>query len=103
MDGVRLRRQTPGATTMDIQPFDESDAEAVIALWAAGFAYPAPHNDPAAVIRHKLAVQRELFFVPRLGGALVGTVMGGYDGHRGWVYFLAVSPEARRQGVGTAL
>jgi ribosomal protein S18 acetylase RimI-like enzyme len=75
----------------------------VIALWKSVFAYPAPHNDPATVIRDKLAVQRDLFFVALLDGALVGTVMGGYDGHRGWVYSLAVSPPARRRGVGTAL
>ncbi len=67
------------------------------------FAYSAPHNAPATVIRHKLAVQRDLFLVAVCDGALVGTVMGGYDGHRGWVYSLAVSPLARRRGVGTAL
>jgi len=44
-----------------------------------------------------------LFFVALLDGVLVGTVMGGYDGQRGWVYSLAVSPPARRQGIGTAL
>jgi maltose O-acetyltransferase len=88
---------------MEIRPFEEADAEAVMALWTTIFAYIAPHNDPAAVIRHKLAVQRDLFFVASLGGVLVGTVMGGYDGHRGWVYSLAVAPQARRRGIGTAL
>ena len=67
------------------------------------FGYTSPHNDPATVIRLKLAVQRDLFFVARLDGRLVGTVMGGYDGHRGWIYSLAVGPEVRRRGVGTAL
>src|SRR5262249_20070488 len=51
----------------------------------------------------KLAVQRDLFFVALIDGVLAGTVMGGYDGHRGWVYSLAVRPEVRRRGVGTAL
>jgi ribosomal protein S18 acetylase RimI-like enzyme len=88
---------------MDIRPFHEADEDAVVALWASVFAYPAHHNDPATVIRHKLAVQRELFFVAVEGDALLGTVMGGYDGHRGWIYSLAVHPEARRRGVGTAL
>jgi ribosomal protein S18 acetylase RimI-like enzyme len=88
---------------MDIRPFRESDEADVIALWADVFAYPAAHNDPATVIRHKLAVQRELFFVAVLDGAVVGTVMGGYDGHRGWIYSLAVRPEVRRRGIGTAL
>jgi ribosomal protein S18 acetylase RimI-like enzyme len=44
-----------------------------------------------------------LFFVARLDGLLVGTVMSGYDGHRGWVYSLAVGSEVRRRGSGTAL
>ena len=50
-----------------------------------------------------MTVQRDLFFVALLDGKLVGTVMGGYDGHRGWVYSLAVTPELRRRGIGTAL
>jgi ribosomal protein S18 acetylase RimI-like enzyme len=88
---------------MEIRPFDETDSEAVIALWTIVFAYPAPHNDPATVIQHKLAVQRDLFFVAVLNGALVGTVMAGYDGHRGWIYSLAIAPSFRRRGIGTAL
>jgi hypothetical protein len=68
---------------VDIRPFQVSDVADVIALWFGVFDYAAPHNDPATVIRHKLAVQRELFFVARLDGRLLGTVMGGYDGHRG--------------------
>jgi ribosomal protein S18 acetylase RimI-like enzyme len=73
------------------------------ALWTAVFAYPAPHNEPTRVIRDKPAVQPELFFVALLDGVLVGTVLGGYDGHRWWLYSLAVSPQARRQGIGTGL
>jgi ribosomal protein S18 acetylase RimI-like enzyme len=88
---------------MNIRPFQESDESSVIALWTAVFAYSAPHNDPASVIRHKLAVQRDLFFVALLDGVLVGTVMGGYDGHRGWVYSLTVAPQVRRRGIGAAL
>jgi ribosomal protein S18 acetylase RimI-like enzyme len=88
---------------MDIRPFHESDEPDVIALWSEVFGSTAAHNRPAALIRQKLAVQRELFFVARLGGRLAGTVMGGYDGHRGWVYSLAVRPDLRRRGVGTAL
>jgi len=88
---------------VDIHAFHESDAEQVTALWTAVFGYAAPHNQPAAVIRGKLAVQRDLFFVALLDGKLVGTVMGGYDGHRGWIYCLAVAPEVRNRGIGTAL
>jgi ribosomal protein S18 acetylase RimI-like enzyme len=88
---------------MEIRPFQESDEQDVVALWRAVFGYPAPHNDPAFVIQCKLAIQRDLFFVALLDGRLVGTVLGGYDGHRGWIYSLAVSPGARRRGIGTAL
>jgi ribosomal protein S18 acetylase RimI-like enzyme len=88
---------------MQIRVFDEADEPAVIALWKQVFAYPEPRNDPAAVIRHKLATQRNLFFVAVDGAKVVGTVMGGYDGHRGWIYSLAVDPAHRGQKVGTAL
>jgi ribosomal protein S18 acetylase RimI-like enzyme len=50
-----------------------------------------------------LAVERDLFFVAAVDGAVVGTVMGGYDGHRGWVYSVAVDPRHRRRGIGAAL
>jgi ribosomal protein S18 acetylase RimI-like enzyme len=88
---------------MEIRPYHESDQASVIALWKSVFAYGAAHNDPARVIEHKLAEQRELFFVAEANGSVIGTVMGGYDGHRGWIYSLAVKPEARRRGIGSAL
>jgi len=88
---------------MEIRVFRESDEPAVVALWTTVFGYAAPHNQPATDIRCKLSVQRELFFVAILDGHLIGTVMGGYDGHRGWIYRLAVAPDFRRRGVGTAL
>lgn len=59
-----------------IRPFLEADTSDVVARWCEVFAYSAPHNEPEAVIKHKLSVQRELFFVARLDGVLVGTVMG---------------------------
>jgi ribosomal protein S18 acetylase RimI-like enzyme len=88
---------------VDIRPYHESDEGSVVALWTNVFGYSAPHNDPLRVIGQKRAFQRELFFVALLEGSLVGTVMGGYDGHRGWIYSLAVSPETQRRGIGTAL
>jgi ribosomal protein S18 acetylase RimI-like enzyme len=88
---------------MEIRVFDESDEQDVIALWSRVFAYREPRNDPARVIRHKIAAQPELFFVAIVEGKTVGTVMGGYDGHRGWIYSLAVDPGHRKQKIGTAL
>jgi ribosomal protein S18 acetylase RimI-like enzyme len=88
---------------MQVRPYDDADEAAVIALWNEVLPDDAPHNDPATAIRNKLAVERDLFFVAIEGAIIVGTVLGGYDGHRGWVYSLAVRPQHRRCGVGSAL
>ena len=89
------------ATT--VRPFAPADREAVVALWVdAGLT--RPWNDPRADIERKLAEQPELFFVAtRPDGELVGTVMAGYDGHRGWLNYLATSTAARGTGAGRAL
>ena len=88
---------------MEIRPYIESDEQAVVALWREVFGYKEARNDPAASIRRKLAVQRELFFVARIEGELAGTIMAGYDGHRGWLYAIAVHPDCRRTGLGSRL
>ena len=88
---------------VEIRPFRESDEQAVIDLWRAVSLSSAPHNDPATALRTKLAVDRDLLLVAAVGGAVIATVMGGYDGHRGWVYAVAVRADHRRRGVGSAL
>lgn len=88
---------------MQIRRYQESDERAVIELWRAVSLSTAPHNDPAKALRKKLAIDRDLLLVAEVEGNVVGTVMGGYDGHRGWVYAVAVRSDHRRQGVGTAL
>ena len=75
----------------------------VVGLWQRVFAYESPHNAPQFVIDKKLAVGDGLFFVAEAEGTVVGSVMAGYDGHRGWIYSLAVLPEYRRRGVGSRL
>lgn len=60
-------------------------------------------NDPRKDIARKLTVQPELFLVGEIGERIVATVMAGYDGHRGWVNYLAVVPKHRRQGFGRVL
>lgn len=83
----------------EIRPFEARDGEAVVALWhACGLV--VPWNDPVKDIERKLRVQGEMFLVGSLGGGLVATVMAGYEGHRGWINYLAVAPEQRRQGLG---
>ena len=88
---------------MQIRTYEPRDEQGVIRLWRSVFAYDTPHNDPATVIEKKLAYNRELFFVGIEGDAIVGTVMGGYDGHRGWIYLLAVDPMNQRKGFGATL
>jgi ribosomal protein S18 acetylase RimI-like enzyme len=86
-----------------VRPFCEDDEPSVIALWKEVFADDPPRNDPRAVVRRKLGVQRELFLVGDLHGDVVGTVISGFDGYRGWVYHLAVHPSCRRRGFGRQL
>ncbi|MDR3457745.1 MAG: GNAT family acetyltransferase [Verrucomicrobiae bacterium] len=87
-----------------ITPFSEiAHREQVIALWHAVFGYEAAHNRPALVIGKKVAAADGLFFVALAGAEVVGTVMAGYDGHRGWIYSVAVSPAHRRRGIGSQL
>jgi len=86
-----------------IRPYSESDEAAVAELWRQVFPGSPSWNHPETDIQRKLSVQRELFLVAALGSEIVGTAMAGYDGHRGWVYYVAVSPRHRRQGIGTAL
>ncbi len=88
---------------MEIRPYEDEDLSAVVGLWRAAFPDAPPWNEPSADIARKLEVQRELFVVATDGGEIVGTAMAGYDGHRGWVYSVAVSTEHRRRGIGTAL
>ena len=74
-----------------------------IALWNLVFPDDPPWNSPPEVIRRKLSVQRELFLVCLSDKALVGTVLAGFDGVRGWVHKLAVHPDYQRQGIATRL
>ncbi len=87
---------------MKIRTFQPGDEAAVIALWQE-CGLTRPWNDPRADIARKLTEQPELFVVGTVGTTLVATAMIGFDGHRGWVYYLAVSPEHRRRSYGRAL
>ena len=100
------------STGFAIRAFHRRDTDAVVALWEdAGLT--RPWNDPRADIERKLAVQPELFLVaeetPQTQAAsgaearIVGSVMAGYDGHRGWLYYLATASDRRGAGIGRAL
>jgi ribosomal protein S18 acetylase RimI-like enzyme len=87
---------------MHIRPFDIDDQAAVVALWEQ-CGLTRPWNDPHKDVSRKLKVQPELFLVGEENAALVATVMAGYEGHRGWVNYLAVAPAFRGHGFGRAL
>lgn len=87
---------------MRIRPYANADEAAVIALWQRCELTRA-WNDPKKDIERKLAVRPDLFLVGEEGGEVIATAMAGYEGHRGWVNYLAVSPERQRQGLARAL
>ncbi|TDA43983.1 GNAT family acetyltransferase [Burkholderia pyrrocinia] len=96
------------ADAVAIRPFERADTDAVLAVWRDAFpqydeAGAPPHRDPLRSIELKLATQPELFFVATSGARIVGTLMAGFDGHRGWLYSFGVANDARRLGVGRAL
>ncbi|QAY73707.1 GNAT family acetyltransferase [Agromyces protaetiae] len=99
--------QSATAGSPRIRPFAVADTEPVVALWRAS-GLVKPWNDPYRDIERKLTVQPELFLVAEASAAgaaarVVGTAMVGYDGHRGWVNYLAVDVSLRGGGLGRAL
>ncbi len=87
---------------MLIRRYQPIDRQPVIDLWTSVFNDKQPHNSPARMIDAKLAVD-DLIFVALLDTQVVGSCMAGYDGHRGWLYAVAVVPQYRRNGTGAAL
>ena len=88
---------------IEIRPYDSKDHAQVVALWSKVFKDDPPWNEPASMIRRKLTVQPELFLVAVIDGQVVGTVMAGFDGVRGWIHHLAVRGSHRRQGIASSL
>ena len=85
-----------------IRPYFDSDLEEIIALWEV-CDLARPWNNPEIDIFRKAAQKDGLFLVAVKDDQLIATLMGGYDGHRGWVNYLAVHPHYQRNGVATAL
>jgi len=86
-------------SNLEVRVYRVSDEEAVIRLWQ-DCGLVVPWNDPHKDIQRKLKVQADLFLVGLAEDRLVATVMAGYDGHRGWINYLAVAPDLRRNGIG---
>jgi len=87
---------------MEIRVFKQEDFEAIITLWERCDLL-RPWNDPEMDIERKLNHSPELFLVAEVGGEVVGSVMGGYDGHRASAYYLGVHPDYRGRGIANAL
>lgn len=88
---------------IEIRPYEDTDEAAVANLWREVFPDAPAWNDPVSDIRRKQTIQPELFFIAMKDRQLIGTAMAGFDGHRGWIYYVVVSSNHRRQGIGSAL
>ncbi len=84
---------------LTIRVFEPKDQPDLIDLWQR-CQLIVPWNDPCKDIARKMRVNPELFLVGEMDGRLIASVMGGYDGHRGWINYLAVAPEYQRRGIG---
>ncbi|HEY5752740.1 MAG TPA: GNAT family acetyltransferase [Chthoniobacterales bacterium] len=88
---------------LQIRPFRPADEETVISIWRICNLLVAPHNQPARDIARKLAHSPELFLVGEFGDRIAATCMAGYEGHRGWINYLAVHPDFQRRGFAAAI
>jgi ribosomal protein S18 acetylase RimI-like enzyme len=86
-------------TKVEIRPFEPRDEEALVQLWT-DCGLVVPWNNPHRDIQRKLKVQSDMFLVGCLDGRVIASVMAGYDGHRGWINYLAVDPGHQRCGIG---
>jgi ribosomal protein S18 acetylase RimI-like enzyme len=97
-----LTFNSPQKEEMEIREYRVDDQAMVIDLWKS-CGLVVPWNDPQKDIDRKMAVDADLFLVGVENNTIIGTAMGGYDGHRGWVNYLAVCPSQQRKGIGHRL
>ncbi|MFG1461583.1 GNAT family acetyltransferase [Xanthobacter sp. DSM 24535] len=103
MDDIATDTRAPQVHALPIGHMRDTDVDALVSLWErAGLV--RPWNDPRADIALARRGPHSTILVARdAAGAVVGSVMVGHDGHRGWIYYLAVDPDLTRQGLGRAL
>ena len=87
---------------MEIRTYQDKYRGDVIALWKE-CGLVVPQNDPEKDIDRKLKVDPDLFLVGISGNEIIASVMGGYEGHRGWINYLAVRPSEQRKGYGQSI
>lgn len=87
---------------LQIRACRPADAAAVIRLWEE-CGLVVSHNNPQQDIERKFKVNPEWFLVGLFDGRIVATCMAGYEGHRGWINYLAVAPGCRRRGIASAM
>jgi ribosomal protein S18 acetylase RimI-like enzyme len=87
---------------MKIRKYQHQDKASLVELWRTVFPDAPPHNEPSRAIDEKLSVD-DLIFVAEDKGRIIGACMAGYDGHRGWLYAVAVLPDFRRKYIGRQL
>ncbi len=86
-----------------LRPYNLEDRQSLVGLWNTVFPNPRPHNRAEKIIAEKIAVQPEMLFVAVDDGAVIGGIIAGYDGFRGWLNLVAVDPDRRREGIGKLL
>jgi ribosomal protein S18 acetylase RimI-like enzyme len=84
---------------MIIRKYTEKDRDGLIRLWADAFPDDPPHNEPSRMIQAKILVDDQII-VAADNARVIGACMAGYDGHRGWLYVVAVATDQRRRGIG---
>ena len=82
--------------------FKKTDTEAVINLWKT-CKLVVDWNDPLKDIKRKLSIKDNLFIIGEINKKIIATAMAGYDGHRGYIYYLAVLPELQKKGIGSSI
>lgn len=89
--------------TIEIRSCRPSDHQQLLHLWQEVFGYTEQRHCPEKVLTDKLGQEDDLVFVAVCEGRVTGSAMAGYDGHRGWLYLVAVDRQWRRQGLGAQL
>ena len=102
LNTVVSRMITKEQPSLEIRSYRQTDERAVIHLWQT-CGLVTPTNNPKHDIQRKLQVDPKWFLVGLLKGTLVATCMAGYEGHRGWINYLAVAPQHRRIGLASRM